>query len=173
MSKERPDCPAIRIRLFVAAACLFSLTACIGIVVRMAVQDHDPVLAAVFYMLFPASICACAVLAGLLFRAGRNSTGAGRMILVGVACAVWCVTFMFHFHAQTDRTAEAVRVVFCNVYRAGHSAGISYCIQFTRKMQMRWSWQKSERRACRQIFRCVIPPTIVIECSFHEKPLSW
>jgi vancomycin resistance protein VanJ len=117
MSTEQPDCPAIRVRFFVAAARLFSLTACVGIIVRMAVQDRYPVLAVVFYMFSPASICGCAGLAALLFRVGQNRKGAGRMMLVAVACAVWCVTAMFHFHAQADRTAETVRIVFWNVYR--------------------------------------------------------
>ena len=117
MSIEQPDCPAIRVRLFGAAARLCSLIVCVGIVVRIAVQDRYPVFAAVFYMLSPASICGCAGLAAALFRAGRHRTGAGRMVGVAAACAVWCVTSMFHFHAQTDRTSEAVRVVFWNVYR--------------------------------------------------------
>ncbi len=118
MPTERPDKKTISCRFVITAARVCSLAVCVGIVVRMTVQDRYPVLAAAFYMLSPACICGCATLAALLFHVGRNRTNAKRMAVVALACTAWVAMSMFHFHGQSDRTTKTVRVLFWNVYRA-------------------------------------------------------
>ncbi len=88
MPTERPDNQTIRIRFLIAAARVCSLAVCVGIVVRITVQDRYPAFAAVFYMLSPASIVGSAGLAALLFRVGRNRTSARRMACVALGCHV-------------------------------------------------------------------------------------
>ena len=117
MPTGQPANRTIRSRLATAAARVCSLAVCVGIVVRMTVQDRYPALAAAFYMLSPASICGCAVLAALLFRVGRNRSSGRRMAVVALVCMAWVAMSMFHFHSQAIRTAETARVLFWNVFR--------------------------------------------------------
>ncbi len=117
MPTEQPDNSTITSRIVVAAARVCSIAVSVGIVVRLTVQDRYPVLAAAFYMLSPASISGFAALAALLFRVGRKRTSAGRMAFVALACMAWVAISMFHFHSQSQRTSETVRVLFWNVYR--------------------------------------------------------